>query len=186
MGALSVAVTFWAGLVAGGPKGRIVGFVAALAVARSPRHRLLCGQSARHYSMFVLAMAIALVGLLGLFAAQGQLARSGPLQRPATKQSAPRIICLRRLSRSAMAWVLWAHNVGLVYVFCLGSAALVAWALFERRSAALLVQLVAAGTAALLLWAPAIPILVRQLASISGNYWIETSDARIAAAYHPR
>jgi hypothetical protein len=170
MGALSVAVTFWAGLVAGGPKGRIVGCVAALAVTFATP-QVYIGQSARHYSMFVLAMAMTLVGLLGLFAAQSS-ARSP--SGPRDKAKRPRNYLFTTTCALGLAWVLWTHNVGVVYVFSLGSAALLAWVLFERRNAALLVQLVVAGTAALLLWAPAIPILVRQLRSISGNYWIES------------
>jgi hypothetical protein len=170
MGALSVAVTFWAGLVAGGPKGRIVGCVAALAVTFATL-QVYIGQSARHYSMFVLAMAMALLGLLGLFAPQSST--SSP-SAPSDKGRRATNYLFASTCALGLAWVLWTHNIGVVYVFSLGSAALLAWVLFERRSTALLVQLVVAGTAALLLWAPAISILVRQLASISGNYWIES------------
>jgi hypothetical protein len=169
MGALGVAVTFIAGLLAGGSKGRLVGLVAALIVATS-LVQVQIGQTARHYSMFVLATAVALAGLFAMFNVAGRA--SSALAKSTGQQRGRLVTISMAITAFGVAWILWAHNVGVVYVISAGAAALAAWALFEQRDATLFFRLALAGAAALALWSPAIPVFVAQLNSISGSYWI--------------
>ena len=190
VGIATVPVIYVLGRIVCGPRdGRWVGFGAALILAASPIH-VQFGQEARSYAFLAFAVAVTLCGAawllrhptaacLPLFGLPARFSSKAP------ETVGPSPVCAWMTLIAGMALTLWIHNISPVFIASLALSFLVclAWRLNWNRW--FFANGLLAGATTLLLWAPALPILFRQLSNVVTQYWMKApSPTQIAGAFY--
>ena len=176
-GTAVVPAAYFTGIaVAGASFGRGVGAAAAVFCALSPLY-LLHSQEARPYPMLTLAAAVAMWGAFWL------LANPRPASIPYWGAGRTGEADGRGAMAAWFALVfgaagsLWLHNMSVLFIAALLATILPALMVRTSLSRPLMVNALLAGGAIFLIWAPFIPMLVKQTANVKGNFWLPDEGA---------
>ena len=170
-GVLTIAVVYWAGLLVAGAWGALA---AALVFALSAA-QVEYSQEARAYSLLVLALALALVGLLLFF--HQEMKRDGATDSGEARSRQAAALALYALG---ILIALYTHNIAVFFVLVAQLAFAFHWTLNAGDRGRLAVAWLVANGVVFLLWLPWLYIILTELLGNGSLAWLSQASAEEA------
>ncbi|MGD8958176.1 MAG: glycosyltransferase family 39 protein, partial [Chromatiaceae bacterium] len=170
-GVLTISVVYWAGLLVAGAWGALA---AALVFALSAA-QVEYSQEARAYSLLVLALALALVGLLWFF--RQEMKRDGATDSGVARSQQTAGLILYALG---ILIALYTHNIAVFFVLVAQLAFAFHWTLNAGDRVRLAVAWLVANGVVFLLWLPWLYIILTELLGNGSLAWLSQAGAEEA------